>query len=968
MYIPVALAIEMKKILFLVFTIILLLPSFSTGPVVRNKDGVTVKLRPNAPYDTRLVRLSVINDKIIRVSATPDDNFADPKSLVALPQQHEVNYETIITDTTVTLATPYLEATVNFSTGQVSFRDNSGKLLAQEDPNGRSFTPIEVEGKKGYSISQVFRSINDEEGLYGLGQHQADEFNYKGKNEELFQYNTKVSVPFILSTEGYGILWDSYSLVKWGNPEDYQQLGKVFRLFNKTGEEGSLTGIYTPSDGGIPIVRNEDSIYFEHLDRSDKLRSVVNLPKGFNFRGSHVTYEGDIQPLKSGEYKFIQYYAGYQTISIGGDTVSPTRWRTAWNPNSYKFTVNLEAGKRYPIKIDWSPDGDISYAGLRVYAPEEPSEQLKMRWWSEMQQQEDYYFVYGASMDDVIAGFRSLTGKASILPKWAWGYWQSREKYNSQDELLHVVAKYRELGIPLDNIVQDWLYWEQDEWGSHEFDKSRFPDPKGMVDSVHNMNTRIMISVWPKFYETTEHFKEFDKNGWIYRLALTDSIKDWVGHGYLGSFYDAYNPAARKLFWGQMQEHLYPLGFDAWWMDASEPNIRDCTDIQYRKDLITPTALGPSTMYFNAYGLMNADAIYEGQRGVNPDQRVFLLTRSGFAGQQRYSTATWSGDIATTWGDLKSQISAGLNFSASGIPFWTMDIGGFSVQNKFVKGQKDYDRTGIENEALKEWRELNARWFQFGAFTPLYRAHGQWPVREIYNIAPEDHPAYKSILYYTKLRYDLMPYIYTLAGMAHFDDYTIMRPMAMDFTDDKKTYDIGDQYMFGPAILVAPVYVYGAGKRKVYLPEGNIWYDFYTGQVMDSGEIEADAPYERMPLFVKGGSIIPMGPEIQWTDENPDGEITLFIYEGADGFFSLYEDEGVNYNYEKGEFSRIPISYNSTTSELTIGKREGEFPGMPLERKFNIIKVDKNNPAGFSRMTSSTFSLTYTGAPLTFPL
>lgn len=939
-----------KKITFSLASL-LLLAGCASGPIQKHKDGVTVRLTQNSPQDTRLVRLTVMGEKIIRVSATPDEKFTDNESLVVITQKDDVKFEVIESDSTVAVKTSCISASVNLSNGQVVFCDSVGKVIAAEDPNGRTFNPIEVEGKKGYSVGQVFLSVNDDEAIYGLGQHQADEFNYKGKNEELFQYNTKVSVPFVVSTDGYGILWDSYSLVRWGNPEDYKQLGKVFKLYDKDGQEGALTGIYTPAQGE-PLIQREDSIYFEHLDRNDHLRSVVNLPKDFKFYGSHVTYEGEIEPLETGEYKFIMYYAGYQTITIGDEVVVPTRWRTAWNPNSYKFSIYMEAGKKYPIKIDWIPDGGTSYAGLRAYAPNEPEDQLKMKWWSEMQSQEDYYFVYGDSMDDVISGYRTLTGKASILPKWAWGYWQSREKYNTQDELLEVVAKYRELGIPLDNIVQDWLYWEQDSWGSHEFDKTRFPDPKGMVDSVHAMNARFMISVWPKFYATTEHFKEFDDNGWMYRLAVEDSIRDWVGPGYIGSFYDAYDPEARKLFWHQMEEHLYPLGIDAWWMDASEPNIRDCTDIQYRKDLITPTALGPSAEYFNGYGLMNAEAIYDGQRAADPDKRVFLLTRSGFAGQQRYSTVTWSGDIGTGWEDMKAQISAGLNFSAAGIPFWTMDIGGFCVQDRFMRGQRIYDMTGQENEDEKEWRELNTRWFQFGAFAPLYRAHGQFPYREIYNIAPENHPAYQSIVYYTKLRYDLMPYIYSLAGMAHFNDYTIMRPLAMDFTKDKKTYNVQDEYMFGPFLLVAPVYEYGARSRNVYLPEGTFWYDLYSGKDMGNGEIVAAAPYERMPLFVKAGAILPLGPEIQWTGENPGGDIILFVYEGADGKFTLYEDEGLNYNYEKGQYANIPLVWDNASSTLTIEKRQGEYAGMPVERNFIVVKVSKENPVGYSRNVS----------------
>ncbi|MDE6556748.1 MAG: DUF5110 domain-containing protein, partial [Duncaniella sp.] len=515
----------------------------------------------------------------------------------------------------------------------------------------------------------------------------------------------------------------------------------------------------------------------------------------------------------------------------------------------------------------------------------------------------------------------------------------------------------------------DWLHWKQDQWGSHEFDRDRFPDPKGMVDSIHAMNGRVMISVWPKFYANTEHFKEFDREGWMYRLPVTDSIRDWVGPGYIGSFYDAYSPEARRLFWQQINDHYVPLGIDAWWMDASEPNVRDCTDMQYRKDLITPTALGPSTQYFNAYGLMNADAIYNGQRGVDPDRRVFLLTRSGFAGQQRYSTATWSGDIATRWEDLKAQISAGLNFASAGIPWWTMDIGGFCVENRYAKAERERKKTGIVNDDMKEWLELNTRWYQFGAFAPLFRSHGQWPAREIFNLSPDEtEPSYQSVVYYTRLRYALMPYIYTVNAMTHFDDYTPMRPLVMDFTGDSVTCDIGDQFLFGPSLLVAPGYVYGARNRDMYLPSGTDWYDFYTGRRYEGGcRLTADAPYERIPLFVRAGSIIPFGPDIQWSDEKPASEIDLYVYTGADGNFTLYEDEGVNYNYEKGRYSRIPFKFDNTTSTLTIGGREGEFDGMLGERRFNIVVISPDGPKGFSRENTAK-SVTYAGSPITIRL
>lgn len=955
------------KILFTATIAGLLTLGCTPDKIEKTDLGVTVNLMPSAENSVRKVRLQVLGDKIIRVSATPDKKFVKDNSLITVPQKNKTEYVVTQTDSTVSVITSSVTATVSLSTGDVRFYDSYGKLIAAEAENGRSFSPIEVEGTKGYTVRQIFESLDEEEGIYGLGQHQSDEFNYKGRNEELFQYNTKVSVPFVVSTDNYGILWDSYSLCRFGNPEPYRQLGEVFKLYDKDGKAGALTGTYVPAKEDQPtLVQREDSIYFEHLIRKE-LKHVVNLPQDFKYQGSHITYEGEIEPDESGEFKFNLYYSGYMSVYIDGKEVVPERWRTAWNPNSYKFSVELEKGRRVPIKIEWQPNGSVAYCGLRVYPPVDKDRQLDMSWWGEMQDQIDYYFIYGEDMDEVISGYRTLTGKAPIMAKWVLGYWQSREKYNTQEEVLSILAEFRKRNIPIDNIVIDWLHWKQDAWGSHEFDRDRFPDPKGMVDTIHDMHGRVMISVWPKFYVTTEHYKEFDKNGWMYQLPVKDSIRDWVGPGYLGSFYDAYSPDARKLFWKQIEDHYVPLGMDAWWMDASEPNIRDCTDLQYRKDLITPTALGPSTKYFNAYGLMNAEAIYNGQRAAN-DNRVFLLTRSGFAGQQRYSTATWSGDIATRWEDMKAQISAGLNFSSSGIPWWSMDIGGFCVEDRYVAAQKEYNKTGKENDDLKEWRELNTRWYQFGAFAPLFRAHGQWPYREIFNIAPENHPAYKSVVYYTNLRYDLMPYLYSLAALTHFNDYTIMRPMVMDFTSDKTTRSIGDQYMFGPALLVAPVYTYEAKSREVYFPESSDWYDFYTGKEIDGGQtLDVPAPYERIPLFVRAGSIIPFGPALQWSDEKPADVINLYVYTGQNGEFMLYEDENVNYNYEDGRFSVIPIKWNDERQTLTIGERAGQFAGMLRNRRFNIIKVSKDHPVGYGRENKG-IEVAYNGAAKTIKL
>lgn len=921
----------MKRIFLFISFLIIAGNLLVAGPVQILPGGMKVTPKNGA---AKVVEISVINSKIVRVQASPDDTIPVVGSLCVLPDiAAKTPFKVTSNAQFAQLSTDELTVKVSLHTGEISFLDKSGKVLLQEAKGGRSFKPFAVENDKGYTMQQVFTGTPGE-AIYGLGQQQSDDFDYKHKSEDLFQYNTKVSIPFIISTNNYGILWDNYSQSKYGDPRDYQNLDQ-FTLYNKEGKEGSLTATYTQKDQA-PIIREESAIDYENI------KTVRKFPSGFRFTNGSIVWEGSIAANQTGMYKFSLYYAGYTKVWLNDSLVVPERWRTSWNPNTYRFIFPLEKGKHTKIKLEWKPDGGVSYIGLKALSLSPLEKNGNISFWSEMGDKMDYYFIAGTDMDNVISGYRTLTGKASIMPIWAMGYWQSRERYKTQDELLKVVSEYRKRNIPLDNIVLDWNYWPDTAWGSHQFDLERFPDARAMTDSVHKMHAHIMISVWPKFYVTTDHFKQFEQKGWMYMQAVKDSIRDWVGPGYVGSFYDAYSAGARKLFWAQMKENLYVKGFDAWWMDASEPNVRDCTDMDYRKKLCGPTALGSSWKYFNAYALVNADAIYKGQREADNNKRVFLLTRSGFAGLQRYSTATWSGDIATRWEDLKSQISAGLNFAMSGIPFWTMDIGGFCVEKRYENSQRKFDKTGNESEDLKEWRELNLRWFQFGAFCPLFRSHGQFPYREVYNLAPAGHPVYQSLVYYDELRYRLMPYIYSLAGMAYHNDYTLMRSLAMSYTSDKQTYSVGDQFLLGPALMVCPVYKYKAREREVYFPAGNKWYDFYSDKQINGGQkTNVEAPLDRIPLFVPAGTILPVGPVVQFASEKKADDIEIRVYQGKNGRFDLYEDEGINYNYEKGAFATIRFDYNDATGTLTIGDRKGSFDGMLTKRTFRIIAIGK---------------------------
>jgi alpha-D-xyloside xylohydrolase len=407
-----------------------------------------------------------------------------------------------------------------------------------------------------------------------------------------------------------------------------------------------------------------------------------------------------------------------------------------------------------------------------------------------------------------------------------------------------------------------------------------------------------------------------------------------------------------------MEENIFRKKVDAWWLDAPEPDLLPTPTLDGQRTHMHPTALGSGSRMLNAYSLVNSKTVYEGQRSVAPDQRVFILTRSAFAGQQHYGAAVWSGDISSTWTALRAQIPAGLGLSVSGVPYWSMDIGGFSVPARFAAGTPTADDAD-------EWRELNTRWFQFGTFVPLLRVHGESPKREMWELGGESHPAYKAELKFDRIRYRLLPYAYSIAGAVTHDGGTMMRPLVMDFRADARSRDVSDQFLFGPAFLVSPVTTYKARSRPVYLPPAAGWYDFWTGvAAAPSKTIDVIAPYDGMPVHVRAGSIVPTGPEIMYTDEKPADPIVLWVYAGVDGQFTLYEDDGLTYGYEKGAFTRIPLRWNDATRTLTIGKREGAFPTMQKERTFEVVVVSKAKPVGFSFTPKADKTVRYDGTAL----
>jgi alpha-D-xyloside xylohydrolase len=836
------------------------------------------------------------------------------------------------------------------SDGAIQYLDSDGRTILKED--GRAiFTPSQIEREtSAFSLQQNFK-LSAEEGVYGLGQQQTGVMNYRGKTVKIVQSNTVAVSPVLVSTAGYGIFWDNYS------------------------------------------------------------KTIFDDSKG--------------------------------TTSF----------------------------------------------------------------WSEVGDNIDYYFFYGPTIDKEIAGYRQVTGQAPMYGKWAYGYWQSKEHYATRDELLGIANEYRKRQIPIDNIVQDWNYWgNNNTWGGMFFDETKYPRPKEMIDELHRQNFHLMISIWAGLGPDAPIHKEMDKNGFLFPTV------GWAGFKYL----DVYNPAATDLYWKYASKGLFSKGVDGWWMDSTEPDMVNALTQEaeeYEMKRVQDNHLGTFARYLNAYSLMDTTAVYNNQRKETDRKRVYILTRSTFAGQQRAAATTWSGDIGADWSVYKNQIAAGVNHSMSGIPYWTFDIGAYSLGCQggvFMNGGKD-----------PAYQEFYTRMFQFGAFAPIFRSHGSETPREIWEFG-EYTPVLKN---FDNLRYRLLPYIYSLGWQVTHDGYSIMRGLPMDFAGDHKTYSIDDQYMFGPAIMVSPVtkYMYHrppedgvlvaadnfktkdgkpglnvtyfcdnqfknacreevqpdvnldwytgwpsfmkdpkfsirwegkltapetgsyrfnlksfgarrvyldgkeiehnyesmeswtvpvalvAGKeydfkfetdnttlgafrakvywktpaihareavveprektRSVYLPAGTSWIDFWTGEKLQGGNvIVADAPIEKMPLTVKAGSIVPMGPFIQYSTEKPADPIELRIYPGADGSFTLYEDENDNYDYEKGVYSTIDFHWNDAKRQLTIDARKGEFPGMLQTRSFQLVIVGKNHGTGVEVTADPNKVVTYNGQRLTVQL
>jgi alpha-D-xyloside xylohydrolase len=943
---------------------LLVTPMQAAAEIEKLPDGIIV------PIGDTFLRVELRADNIVRVAAARYRSFFGHPSLAVVPAPAPApHWELTTGDGAATLTTARLQVRVDLASGAVAFFDAAGRPILAEQKGGRAITPAEVQGEQTYHVRQAWEP-NADESLYGLGENQLGLMDLKGYDLDLWQHNSTAVIPFLVSSRGYGVLWDNPSATRFGDLRPFEPMPAA-RLVDADGQPGGLTGSYhADAEFGRAVARQVEARVDVMPAGRDFIPNTAIQPQ-LPPRGEiSVRWEGSVVPEVSGDYQFQTYSNGGLKLWVDGKLVAD-HWRQEWLPWYDQARVRLEAGRRHALRLDWVRAGNPPVVQLRWKTP---AADTATSLWSEVGGGTDYYFVYGPDLDQVVAGYRDLTGHAPMMPRWAFGLWQSRERYRTAQSVLDTVRGFRRRGIPFDNIVQDWFYWRGDAWGSHEFDPARFPDPAGLMRTLHDQeHAQLMISVWPKFYPGTANFDAMQAHGYLYQRNLQEDIHDWIGYPY--TFYDAFNPGARKLFWAQIERELFRQNVDAWWLDASEPDLTRNPTLANQRGYMNPTALGPGASVLNAYPLVQSEAVYNGQRAAAPDQRVFILTRSGYAGQQRYAAAVWSGDTSSTWTAMRKQIPAGLNFCLAGVPYWTMDIGGFSVPARFAPVRRNNPTTGEpEYEAMKpadaeEWAELNTRWFEFGTFAPLLRVHGQYPYREMWEFGGDASPAYRAQLKFDRLRYRLLPYLYSLAGAVTQEGGTIMRPLVMDFRTDATARDVGDEYMFGPALLVSPVTEYRARSRPVYLPQAAGWFDFWTGAAVAGGQtVDAPAPYDAIPVHVRAGAILPVGPELQYAGEKPADPVTLCVYAGADGAFTLYEDDGLTYGYEQGAFARIPLRWDDAAQTLTIGRREGAFPGMLAERTFHIVVVTKDRPQGFSFDPPAGRTVSYHGEATTVSL
>ena len=839
------------------FLLISFFPFLCNGQVVKSyeqkDDQVTVVLTEGTlgicPLTDNAVRIRFYKDTVINLpefiftSDVPTPGF----QVADLPSKLEIRLKNII-------------VSLDKQNGNLSFSGNSGEIFLNEKPGSRKLSPGSIMGEKCYLAEQSFES-SAEEYIFGLGQFQDGHYNLKGVSRRLTQVNSQIAIPFIYSDKGYGLLWHQYGLTD-----------------------------FNPADNYIALEKQEQTV------GNNQMAEVTTTSGTQKISQNQSLYVGKFTVPQDGEYSIfldLGDMGNRQYVAIDGEPcIDQTNW---WLPPTIGTLVKLNAGE-HQVQIVCKSDNlpELSWKLKdNLTTLRSPNAMLL-----------DYVVFYGPSADSVITAYRNLSGNVPMLPVWAYGFWQCRERYTSGIHLVETVKEFRRRNLPMDVIVQDWQYWGSRGWGVPQFDETNYPNPSEFIKELHDLGAHLNISIWSNPDKNSDLGKKYTaKNLFIPNTK-------WL---------DYFNPETRYEYWNTLKTNMFDYGVDSWWMDAVEPE-NDALKGEH-------TFMGLGDFYRLTYPLKVCQAVYEGQREVSSDKRACILTRSAFLGQQKYGSINWSGDIGGTWDAYQRQIVAGLNYTITGLPYWTTDIGGF-----FRPGNSQYSD--------ENYHELLIRWFQWGTFNPIFRIHGYQTETEPWKYGRTVEDNFRKML---NLRYRLLPYIYSEAWQVTKNGSTMMRPLVMDFREDEKATEQPYQYMFGKSILIAPVTEPGVNEWNVYLPKSTDWYDFWTEKRYLGGQtVNTEAPLDKIPLFIKAGSILPMGKSIQYTGEKTADTLEIRIYSGADAQFDLYEDEGDNYNYEKGMYTIIPFKWDEKAQSLTVGERQGSYPGYLTSRILNVVLVDES--------------------------
>jgi alpha-D-xyloside xylohydrolase len=853
-----------------------MITQLSQAQVVKDVKRTTDKVSVLMSEGT--LELVPLTDNAIRVRFYKETDGKVPE-LVLTEKRTTPAFKLANTATSVTVSVNQMQVTLNKQTGALTYADKAGKVFLKELAGSRKMIPGTVQGEPCFMAEQRFESPADEY-IFGLGQFQDGQYNLRNVTRRLTQVNSQIAIPFVYSSKGYGLMWHQYGLTD-----------------------------FNPADNAITLEKQVAS-----TSNNNQLVEVTTTSGTQRVSQNQALYKGSFSVNKDGVYSIFLELGDmgnrHYVVIDGKPCVDQSN---QWLPPTVGSLVNLKAGTHQVQVLCKSSNTPTLTWKLSEDVTTFRSPNAKLL---------DYVVFYGPSADNVIASYRSLSGNVPMFPQWAYGFWQCRERYTSGTHLVETVKEFRKRNLPMDVIVQDWQYWGKYGWGVPKFDETNYPNPAGFIKELHDLNAHFNVSVWENLDQKSEVAKPYVQNN----LFIPNS--PWV---------DVFNPLGRETHWKALNDNLFSIGVDSWWMDATEPE----NDALKGKK----TFMGPGDFYRLTYPLLVSQAVYEGQRKTTNDKRVCILTRSAFLGQQRYGVINWSGDIGGTWDTYRNQIVAGLNFTLTGLPYWTTDIGGF-----FRPGRSQYTD--------EKFHDLLTRWYQWGALSPIFRMHGYQTETEPWKYGDKVEGNMRKML---NLRYRLLPYIYSEAWQVTAKGSTMMRPMVMDFNGDTAALNRQFQYLFGKSILVAPITEPGVTTWNVYLPKAAGWYDFWTGRRFKGGQsVNTAAPLDRIPLFVKAGSIIPIGKLQQYAGEKSSDTLEIRVYKGADASFDLYEDEGDSYNYEQGKYSLISFNWNEKQQALTIGKQLGIFPGSLKQRVFHVVFVDENNGNGIE--SRPTFSqVRYTG-------